>query len=265
MNLRVSAVRHPVRTIALYMSVAAALSVQSAAARADELVVSAAASLTNAFRAIATAFEKVHPNTKVVLNFGASDTLLQQIVNGAPADVFASADEKAMDNAVTAKAVLPGSRRNFAMNSLVMIVPADSHLTVQSLRAALAQPEVKHVALGNPAWVPAGRYAKAALQHEGAWSIVEPKAVLASNVRESLDYVARGEADAGFVFGTDAAIMPKAVKIAATVPTQTPVLYPIALVQGSAHAADAGAFTEFVLSRSGQAILAKYGFQPPQH
>ncbi len=264
MNAPLSGVRRHARTIALYVSAAAACSVQSVA-YADELVVSAATSLTNAFRAVATAFEKTHPNTKVVLNLGASDTLLQQIVNGAPADLFASADEKAMDDAVAAKAVVPSTRRNFAMNSLVMIVPADSTLTVQSLRAALALPAVKHVALGNPAWVPAGRYAKAALQHEGAWDVVGPKAILATNVRESLDYVARGEAEAGFVFSTDAAIMPKAVKIAATVPTQTPVLYPIALVQGSAHAADAGAFTEFVLSKTGQAILAKYGFQPAQH
>jgi molybdate transport system substrate-binding protein len=264
MNVRLSAVRRRARAIALCLSAIAACSVQSAA-HADELIVSAAASLTNAFRTVATAFEKAHPSTKVVLNFGASDTLLQQIVNGAPADVFASADEKAMDKAVEAKAVVSGTRRNFATNSLVLIVPADSRLTVQSLRAALAQPAVKHVALGNPAWVPAGRYAKEALQHEGAWDVVEPKAVLATNVRESLDYVARGEAEAGFVFGTDAAMMPNAVKIAAIVPTQTPVVYPIALVQGSAHTADARTFAEFVLSESGQAILAKYGFRPAQH
>lgn len=263
MIARVPSVRRSLHTLALCVSALAAVSVQSAA-HADELVVSAAASLTNAFREMATAFEKGQPNTKVVLNLGASDVLLQQIVNGAPADVFASADEKAMDKAVEAKAVVPGTRHDFATNSLVMIVPADSKLVVHSVREALAAPEIKHVALGNPASVPAGRYAKTALEHEGAWDIVAPKSVLASNVRESLDYVARGEADAGFVFGTDAAIMPKAVKVAAIVPTQPPVTYPIALVKGSAHSAEAKAFADFVLSSNGQAILAKYGFKPAQ-
>lgn len=262
MTARLLAARRKIRTVALCASAVAAFSMQSAA-HADELVVSAAASLTNAFRGVATAFEKTHPNTKIVLNFGASDVLLRQIVNGAPADVFASADEAAMDKAVEAKAVVPDTRHDFAANSLVMIVPADSTLTGPSVRETLAKPQVKHVALGNPASVPAGRYAKAALEREGAWDIVNGKAVLASNVRESLDYVARGEAEAGFVFGTDAALMPKAVKVAATVPTPTPVTYPIALVKGSAHPAEAAAFAEFVRSPDGQAILAKYGFRPP--
>lgn len=261
MNDRIHTVRRYARTAAICAFAVAAFAGQRAA-HADELVVSAAASLTNAFRQMATAFEKTHADTKVVLNFGASDVLLQQIVNGAPADVFASADEKAMDKAVDAKAVLADTRRDFAANSLVMIVPADSTLPMRSVRETLALPQVKHVALGNPASVPAGRYAQAALQREGAWDIVSPKAVLAGNVRESLDYVARGEAEAGFVFGTDAAMMPQTVKVAATVPTGTPVTYPIALVQGSKHGADAKAFAQFVLSKDGQAILARFGFRP---
>ncbi|HEX7685534.1 MAG TPA: molybdate ABC transporter substrate-binding protein [Trinickia sp.] len=262
MNARTPAVRRCLRTIALCASAVAAFAVQSAA-HADELVVSAASSLTNAFREVATAFEHSRPGTKVVLNFGASDVLLRQIINGAPADVFASADESAMDKAVEAKAVLPDTRRDFAANSLVMVVPADSKLAGPSVRETLAQPQVKHVALGNPASVPAGRYAKAALERAGAWDVVNAKAVLAGNVRESLDYVARGEAEAGFVFGTDAAMMPQAVKVAATLATPTPVTYPMALVKGGAHAADAEAFAAFVRSPSGQAILAKYGFKPP--
>lgn len=262
MSLPVSLARRYPRMLALSAFAVIALSMQSAA-HADELVVSAAASLTNAFRSMATAFEKTHPNTKVVLNFAASDVLLQQIVAGAPADVFASADEKAMDKAVEAKAVAPGTRRDFATNSLVLVVPADSTLPAGSLRDTLALQQVKHVALGDPASVPAGRYAKAALEQVGAWDIVNGKAVLAANVRESLDYVARGEAEAGFVFGTDAAMMPKAVKVAAIVPTPTPVTYPIAVVQGSAHAAEASAFAQYVLSPDGQKILAKYGFRPP--
>ena len=262
MNASVSAARRRTRYVAVCAGALVAFSLHSAA-HADDLVVSAAASLTNAFREMATAFERAHPSTRVTLNFGASDVLRQQIVNGAPADVFASADETAMDKAVEAKAVVPDTRHDLATNSLVMIVPADSKLTVPSVRDSVAMPQVKRIALGDPASVPVGRYTKAALEREGSWSAVNAKAVLASNVRQALDYVARGEVDAGFVYSTDAALMPNKVKIAAVVPTEKPVAYPIALVKGSAHGADAGAFASFVLSPDGQAILAKYGFKPP--
>lgn len=262
MNAHVSAVRRPIRALVLGIGVLAALSVQRIA-HADELIVSAAASLTNAFREVATAFEKTHPDTKVVLNLGASDILLQQIANGAPADVFASADETAMDKAVAQNAVVAGTRHDFATNSLVLIVPADSQLKVRSVRETVAMAGVKRVALGDPASVPVGRYTKAALEREGSWDAVSAKAVLANNVRQALDYVARGEVDAGFVYGTDAAVMPQKVKVAMKVPTETPVAYPIAVVKGSTHAAEAEAFTHLVLSPQGQAILAKYGFEPP--
>ncbi|MGF6596000.1 molybdate transport system substrate-binding protein [Paraburkholderia sp. GAS448] len=230
-------------------------------ARADELIVSAAASLTNAFKSVSDAFEAQHPGTKVLLNFGASDVLMQQIVKGAPADVFASADQKAMDKAAAEKVIVPSTRQDFAANSLVLIVPADSRLAPASLRD-LTDAGVKRVAFGDPASVPVGRYTEGALRAAGVWDAVSAKSVLAANVRQSLDYVSRGEVDAGFVFGTDAAIMPDRVKVALTVPTQTPVTYPIALVEGSRHAADAQAFIAFVVSPAGQAVLAKYGFKP---
>jgi molybdate transport system substrate-binding protein len=233
----------------------------SAQARADELVVSAAASLTNAFKAVSEVFEQQHPGTKVLLNFGASDVLMQQIVKGAPADVFASADQKAMDKAAAEKVIVPSTRKDFAANSLVLIVPVDSHFTPTGLND-LASANVKRVAYGDPASVPVGRYTQGALQAAGVWDAVNAKAVLAANVRQSLDYVSRGEVDAGFVFSTDAAVMPDKVKVALNVPTQTPITYPIAQVEGSHHAADAQAFMNFVLSPAGQAVLAKYGFKP---
>jgi molybdate transport system substrate-binding protein len=243
--------------------VASAVSVAiSAGAHADELVVSAAASLTNAFKAASEVFEQQHPGTKVLLNFGASDVLMQQIVKGAPADVFASADQKAMDKAAAEKVIVPATRRDFAANSLVLIVPADSHFAPAAL-SELTSTNVKRVAYGDPASVPVGRYTQGALQAAGVWDAVSAKAVLASNVRQSLDYVARGEVDAGFVFSTDAAVMPDKVKVALNVPTQAPITYPIAQVEGSRHAANAQAFMNFVLSPDGQAVLAKYGFKPP--
>ncbi|MCC8396740.1 molybdate ABC transporter substrate-binding protein [Paraburkholderia sp. MMS20-SJTR3] len=244
------------------LCVASAVSVLvSVNAHAAELVVSAAASLTNAFKAVGDAFQQQHPGTKVLMNFGASDVLMQQIVKGAPADVFASADQKAMDKAAAEKVIVPATRRDFAANSLALIVPADSRFAPAGLND-LTTASVKRVAFGDPASVPVGRYTQGALQAAGVWDAVSAKAVLASNVRQSLDYVARGEVDAGFVFGTDAAIMPDKVKVALTVPTQTAITYPIAQVEGSRHAADARAFVDFVLSPAGQAVLAKYGFKP---
>ncbi|MGY6270416.1 molybdate ABC transporter substrate-binding protein [Achromobacter denitrificans] len=232
------------------------------AANAGDLVVSAAASLTNAFKEVAQGYEKEHPGTKVVLNFGASDVLLQQIVKGAPADVFASADQKAMDKAVEEKAVKPASRVDFAANQVVLIVPADSKADIASLKD-LTREEVKRIAYGNPASVPVGRYTQGALQAAGLWDAVQAKSVLAQNVRQSLDYVARGEVDAGFVFATDAAIMADKVKVAVRVPSQTPVTYPIAVTTREAAAKEAESFVAYVLSPAGQAILSRYGFQKP--
>lgn len=245
---------------ALFALSAAMLAV-CASAHADELIVSAAASLTNAFKSIGTTFEQQHPGTKVLLNFGASDVLMRQIASGAPADVFASADQTAMDKAVAEKVVDPATRQDFAANTLVLIVPADSRFAPASL-SDLTSANVKRIAYGDPASVPIGRYAQGALQAAGLWDAVSAKSVLASNVRQSLDYVSRGEVDAAFVFSTDAAIMPDRVRVALTVPTQTPVSYPIALVEGSRRAEDARAFIAYVLSPAGQAVLAKYGFKP---
>ncbi|GBH23747.1 hypothetical protein BvRS1_07960 [Burkholderia vietnamiensis] len=187
---------------------------------------------------------------------------MQQIAKGAPADVFASADQKAMDRAVGEKVIVPGTRRDFAANSLVLIVPADSRTPAPTTLKDLSGPGVKRIAYGDPASVPVGRYTEGALRAAGGWDAVSAKGVLAANVRQSPDYVARGEVDAGFVFGTDAAIMPGRVKVALTVPTQTPITYPIAFVKDSRHAAQAQSFIDFVVSPQGQAVLSTFGFKP---
>jgi molybdate transport system substrate-binding protein len=234
----------------------------SSSASAADLVVSAASSLTDAFKNVAQSYEAKNPGTKVVLNFGASDVLMQQIVNGAPADVFASADQTAMDKAVSEKVITSATRKDFAANQIVMIVPSDSKLKLDSLKD-LTQADVKRVAYGNPASVPVGRYTKSALEAAGQWDTVSAKGVLAQNVRQALDYVARGEVEAGFVFATDAAIMADKVKVAVRVPATTPVTYPIAVVAGSKQASQAADFVAYVLSPAGQDILAKYGFLKP--
>lgn len=227
-----------------------------------DLIVSAAASLTNAFKELQPQFEAQHPDTRLQFNFGASGALLQQIVKGAPADVFASADQETMDQAQQQALVKAGERRNFVSNTLVVVVPADAKVAPKAV-ADLAQPAYARIAIGLPASVPVGRYTQGVLQKAGLWSTIEPRMIGASNVRQALDYVARGEVDAGFVYATDAALMPDKVKVALSVPTEAPILYPVAPVAASGNAAAAQKFVAFVLSPAGQAVLAKYGFGKP--
>jgi len=231
-------------------------------ARAAELTVSAAASLTNAFKELAPRFEADHPGTKVLVNFGASGALLQQIANGAPVDVFASADQETMDQAQRKGLVRAAQRRNFVSNALVVIVPAKAAHVPKAL-GDLSGEACQRVAIGLPASVPVGRYTQGVLEAAGLWSAIEPKMVGANTVRQALDYVARAEVDAGFVYATDAALMPERVKVAFTVPTTTPILYPAAPLAASANPALAMRFVDFLGSAAAQAVLARYGFGKP--
>lgn len=246
----------------LKASVAAVLAVCAASASAADITVSAAASLTNAFKEIGAAFEKEHAGDKILFNFAASDPLVQQISKGAPVDVFASADQDAMDKADKLNLLAPGTRKNFASNSLVLIVPEHGKVPLKSV-ADVAQAGVARIAIGNPASVPVGRYTRTALENARLWSVVEPKLILGASVRQCLDYVARGEVDAGFVYATDAAIVKDKVKLVATVPTATPVTYPIAVIAAGPQAAAGRKFADYVQSAAGQAILARYGFGRP--
>lgn len=232
-------------------------------ASAADLTVSAAASLTNAFTEIGSAFEAQNPGTRVRLNFGASGALLQQIVNGAPVDVFASADQETMDQAQKQGLVDAATRVDFVRNSLVVVVPGDSKLAATAL-PELRSDRFKRIAIGQPASVPVGRYTKAVLEQAGLWSAIEPKMIAAQSVRQALDYVARGEVDAGFVYATDAAIMPGKVRVLLTVPTRTPILYPIAALKAAGDRALAQRFVRFVASSpAARAVLARYGFGRP--
>lgn len=229
---------------------------------AGDLVVSAASSLTNAFQDVAKAYEARHPGTHVVLNFASSDTLLRQIANGAPADVFASADQVAMDKAQAQHAIVPGTRVDFAANQLVLIVPAGSKARISAL-GDLAGSAFHRIAWGDPASVPVGRYTKGMLDKAGLTGQLGDKAVLAQNVRQCLDYVARGEVDAGFVYATDAAIARGKVDVALRLPATTPITYPIAVVAHAAHAGEARQFIAFVNSAQGRQRLAAFGFLAP--
>ena len=241
----------------------AALALQFGAnAAAADLIVSAAASLTNAFTDIGREFENVHAGTRVIFNFGGSGPLLQQIAKGAPVDVFASADQETMDQAESKGLVETGSRFDFVRNALVIVVPIDLQLSVASL-AQLTKSEFRHIAMGNPDSVPAGRYAKSALLASGVWETLQGKIVNTQNVRQSLDYAARGEVEAAFVYRTDAAILQDKVRIVLEVPTTTPILYPIAMIKGASNKSEAKEFVAFVRSDAAKRILQKYGFGKP--
>lgn len=230
-------------------------------ARAAELVVSAAASLTNAFREIGVDFERGQPGDSVAFNFAASDVLLTQIARGAPADVFASADQEAMDKASGERLIDPATRVDFARNRLVLIVPAGS--TPPKALVELADASYGRIASSNPATVPAGRYAKAALEKAGLWTALQAKLIPTQNVRQSLDYVARGECDAGFVYATDAATQPDKVKVAFEIATGVPVLYPAAVVRETGHRALAIRFIGHLGTPAARAVLARHGFGAP--
>jgi molybdate transport system substrate-binding protein len=229
------------------------------AAAAAELTVSAAASLTQAFRAIGADYEAQHADTRVRFNFAASGALLQQIAQGAPVDVFASADAETMDQAERRGLIVPGSRADFAANTLVVIVPAEAAITPKTL-TDLALPAVRKVTIGVPASVPVGRYAQAALEKAQLWTQIAAKMIGAQSVRQALDYVARGEVDAGFVYGSDAALMPDRVRVAFAVATTTPVRYPVAIVAASAQVAEAQRFAAYLRSPAAQTLLRKHGF-----
>ncbi len=241
---------------------ATTLLLMAGSALAADLTVSAASSLTNAFREIAAGYEAQYPDSKVALNFGASGALLQQLAKGAPVDVFASADQETMDLAQQQGLVKPADRRDFVRNTLVLIVPSDSTAAIRSLED-LAHANVKRVAIGLPASVPVGRYSRHALEAKGLWAKVASKAINTQNVRQSLDYVARGEVDAAFVYATDAAVMKDKVKVAFDVPLDIAISYPIARTAASTNAAEAERFIRYVLSPPAQAVLGKFGFRKP--
>ncbi len=249
------------RSIALAASVALSFAA-APAAQSQQITVSAAASLTDAFKELGPKFEAMKPGTTVRFNFAASGVLLQQIQQGAPVDVIASADQETMDRAVAQKLIDTDTRKDFATNSLVLIEPTKDSANIKTLQD-LSGPAVKKIAVGKTATVPVGRYTKQALDSANLWATLEPKFVQADSVRQVLDYVSRGEVEAGFVYRTDAAIMGDKVKIVLTAGGHTPVTYPTAVVSDSKQKAIAKDFVAFLTSAEAQPVLAKYGFGKP--
>lgn len=241
--------------------IAWSLALVSWAAAAQQLTVSAAASLTESLKEVGARFEAGRPGVSLRFNFAASGPLLQQIAQGAPADVFVSADEETVARGLEQKLLDPATRLIFAGNSVVLIRPMGSN-TVKAL-ADLSKPEVKRIAVGKPASVPVGRYTQQGLTAAQLWDALQPKIVPGDSVRQVLDYVARSEVEAGFAYATDAAVMADKVQVVSTLAGHAPVLYPAIVVSESRHKALAGEFVKYLGGAEAQAILAKRGFTKP--
>lgn len=226
------------------------------------LTVSAAASLTNVLKALGTQYEASRPGVKLQYNFAASGVLIQQIAQGAPVDVFISADEETMARGISQKLLDATTRRDIASNQVVLIVPGTGGAPVAGL-AGLKADGVKRIAIGKLATVPVGRYTRQSLDAARLWADLEPKFVYADSVRQVLDYVARGEVEAGFVYATDAAVMPDKVKVIQRVDGHDPVRYPAALTTDTKQKAAAAEFLAFLLSAPAQDMLGKAGFGKP--
>ena len=224
---------------------------------AEDVHVLAAVSLTDALREMAPAYEKATGDT-LVLNLGASSMLARLIREGAPADVFLSADEAQMDGLEKAGLLVPGSRRALLSNTLVVVVASDGGATIASARDLLS---IRSLALAEPRSVPAGVYAKQYLVRAGLWDALAARVIPTENVRACLAAVEAGNADAGIVYATDA-LASKKVRVAWSVPAADgpDISYPVAIPRDAPHAAAAKRFLAHLASGPARAVFARYGF-----
>ncbi|MFU2152644.1 molybdate ABC transporter substrate-binding protein [Klebsiella aerogenes] len=237
-----------------------------ALAQDGKITVFAAASLTNAMQDIAQAYKKEH-RVEVVSSFASSSTLARQIEAGAPADLFISADQKWMDYAVDKKSIDKATRTTLLGNSLVVVAPKASDrsdITINAKTEWASLLQGGRLAVGDPDHVPAGIYAKEALQKLGAWETLSPKLAPAEDVRGALALVERNEAPLGIVYGSDA-VASKGVKVVGTFPEDShkKVEYPLAIVDGHKNAT-VTAFYDYLKGPEASAIFKRYGFTTQQ-
>ncbi|TDQ57172.1 molybdate transport system substrate-binding protein [Mesocricetibacter intestinalis] len=227
-----------------------------------KVTVFAAASMTNALQEVAAAYKKVNPEEEIVFSFASSSVLARQISEGAPADIFVSADQKWMNYLAEKQWIIADSRSDLVGNRLVMIAPKSSKITALDLTDEIWQRELKSsfLAVGDPEHVPAGIYAKSAFIYLNQWSALENKLARTDNVRKSLLLVEKGEAPLGVVYATDAAVSSN-VKVVAVFPPEShaPVEYPVALVKAHDNA-ESRAFLNYMKSAAAKEIYAKFGF-----
>ena len=253
------------RSIRLFLIFALLLcAATSNACAAGEILISAATSLKGAFEDLGALFEG-NTGIRVRFNFGASGLLEKQIEAGAPVDIFVSASGKQLDDLRAKGQIFAETKRNLAENVLVLITSSRPPLKLRSF-SDLANPGIERLAIGNPKTVPAGQYAEESLRSLKLWDKLQPRMILAENVRQVLDYVIRGEVSAGIVYASDVLTAKGKVLIAATAPagSHTRIFYPIAIVKGTQSRKNSQRFIDFALGGAGQEILQKHGFLPPR-
>jgi molybdate transport system substrate-binding protein len=242
-------------------TVAIAAMPHSATAQEKSITVFAAASMKNALDDVDAAFTK-QSGIKVLASYAASSALMKQIEQGAPADVYVSADLQWMDYGSQKKLVKDDTRFNLLGNRLVLIAPTDSKIGKVTIGPGFDLAKLAgdgRIATGDVRAVPAGLYAKAALEKLGVWASVEPKMAMAENVRAALVLVARGEAPLGIVYETDAKVEP-GVKIVSVFPEDShpPIVYPVALTTGAKP--DAAQYLAFLRTQAAKSVFEGYGF-----
>jgi molybdate transport system substrate-binding protein len=252
------------RALAVVAVLVIALAMEFRPAHAQEVTLSVAISMKDVVEELGRRFMAARPGVTLRYNLGSSGELQKQIEAGAPVDLFISAASRQMDELDRKGLIVAATRRVFARNVLTVVKPADSRLDITK-PADLLDPRVTKIAIGSAKTVPVGQYAEESLRALGLWERLQAKLVFAENVRQALDYVARGEVDAGFVYTTDAATRGRQVREAFRPPEDTyrPILYPVAIVAGGKHPTIAQAYVDLLLSRDGQAVLARFGFLPP--
>nr|WP_312886504.1 molybdate ABC transporter substrate-binding protein [Paenibacillus foliorum] len=236
----------------------------TAPAEKVELTISAAASLTDALKEIQTNYEGKNKQIKLNFNFGASGALQQQIEQGAPADLFLSAATKNMKTLIDKQLIDASQQKNLLINELVVVIPDDGKSALQKIED-LTNGSIKHLAVGEPQTVPAGSYAKEALTNSKLWDALQPQIVQGKDVRQVLTYVESGNAEAGFVYKTDA-LTSKKVKVAFSVDPKlyTPIEYPGGIVKSTKHNKEATDFYTYLQSKEVQDVFVKYGFSTPK-
>jgi molybdate transport system substrate-binding protein len=231
---------------------------------ATAVLVAAAISLKAPLEDAAKQFAAVSPGEEITFNFGASGQLAAQIEQGAPVDLFISASPVDVDRLLEAKRIEAATRTAIAGNRLVVIVPKGKAAVADLIE--LEAKRFARVAIGNPKTVPAGRYAREALAAAKMLDAVEPRCVYAENVRQVLDLVARGEADAGFVYATDVTLGGDAISSALEIPDGLygPIVYEGTVIDGATRAGRARAFLAFLTTPAGRSVFVGKGFVPPR-
>lgn len=248
-------------SVCLILSSCSNKGLETAQEKPVELMISAAASLSDVLMDVKDTYEQMNENVVLTFNFGSSGKLANQIDQGAPVDVFLSASSKDMDTLAEKGMIDKTTRVDFTKNVLVLISSLNSNFELNSFEQ-IDSAQIDHFAIGEPESVPVGRYAKQVFEHLDLWQPLQDKLVMGSDVRQVLTYVEMGNADLGVVYSSDAFISDRVKVLAEANPEwHKPILYPGAIIEDSRHKNEAQAFLDYLMSEEGKDTLQKFGFK----